>query len=150
MPALAVVSVSDSFLGLPIVPAKSSVPFTILKTLCEKVENLPKSVPTAKKTGPLTGYCCDSKELTSDVAADIDVWETWDQRLNVLISHSIPDIYPLVTWGKYGLIGLVQLLEHLVHDRKVDEGLLDGKVGRIMEAIDKHIPFLVASSSLPY
>ena len=117
---------------------QGSTPFTILKTLCKKVENLPKSVPTAKKTGPLAGYCCDSTELTKDITADADVWETWDQRLNVLISHSIPDIYPLVTRGKYGLIALVQLLEHLVHDRKVDEGLLDGKVGRVIEAIDMY------------
>jgi hypothetical protein len=115
------------------------VPFTILKTLREKVESLPKSVPTAKKTGPLAGYCCNSVELTKDITADVDVWETWDQKLNVLISHSIPDVYPLVARGKYGLIALVQLLEHLVRDRKVDEGLLDGKVGCIVEAIDRHL-----------
>ena len=115
------------------------MPFTILKVLREKVENLPKSIPAAKKTGPLAGYCCDSAELTKDITADVDVWETWDQTLNVLISHSIPDIYPLVARGKYGLIALVRLLEHLVRDRKVDEGLLEGKVGRIMEAIDRYL-----------
>ena len=120
------------------VPTTTSVPFTILKTLREKVKKLPKSVPTAKKDGPLSEYCCDPKDLTSDITADVDVWETWDQRLNVLIPHSIADIYPLITRGKYGLVGLVQLLEHLVRDRKVNEGLLDGKVGRIMEAIDRH------------
>jgi hypothetical protein len=126
----------------PIMPVQSSLPFTTLKTLCEKVEKLPKSVPIAKKTGPLAGYCCDPMELTKDIKANIDVWETWDQRLNVLISHSIPDIYPLVTRGKYGLIALVQLLEHLVCDRKVDEGLLDGKIGRVLEAMDRHLRFL--------
>ena len=73
-----------------------------------------------------------------DITADADVWETWDQTLNVLISQSIPNIYPLVARGKYGLIALVQLLEHLVRDRKVDEGLLEGKVQRIIEAIDRH------------
>ena len=120
-------------------PAQSSPPFTILKTLRKKVENLPKSVPIAKKAGPLAGYCCDSAGLTKDITANADVWETWDQILNVLISHSIPDIYPLITQGKYGLIALVQLLEHLVRDRKVDEGLLDGKVGRVIEAIDWYL-----------
>jgi hypothetical protein len=40
-------------------------------------------VPTAKKTGPFTGYCCDSLELMKDITDDIDVWETWDQRLNI-------------------------------------------------------------------
>lgn len=126
-------------------PAQSSAPFTILKTLREKVEQLPKSVPTAKKTSLLAGYCCDSKELTKDIIADVDVWETWDQRLNVLISHNIPDIHPLVTRGKYGLIALVQFLEHLVRDRKINEGLLDGKIGRVMEAIDRHVRFRVCS-----
>jgi hypothetical protein len=115
--------------------------FTILKTLREKVEKLPKSVPTAKKTGPLAGYC-NTAELTKDVTADDDVWEIWDQKLNVLISHNISDIYPLVTRGKFGLIALIQLLEHLVRDRKVNEGLLDGKVGRIIEAIDRYLRFL--------
>ena len=122
----------------------------LLKTLHEKVEKLLKSVPTAKKTGPLAGYCCDSAELTKDVTANDDVWEIWDQKLNVLISHNIPDIYPLVTRGKFGLIVLVLLLEHLVHDHKVNEGLLDGKVGHIMEAIDRHPRFLVTLCSLFY
>jgi len=122
----------------PIMHVQSSPPPSILKTLRKKVETLPKSVPTAKKNGPLAAYCCDSMELTKDITTDADVWETWDQKLNVLISHNIADIYPLVTRGKYGLITLVQLLEHLVHDRKVDEGLLDGKVGRVIEAIDMY------------
>jgi len=109
--------------------------------LREKVEGLPKSVPTAKKTSPLVGYCCDLKELTRDITADADVWETWDPILNSLISHDIPDIHPMITWGKFGLIRLVQLLEHLVRDRKVNEGLLEGKVGRIIEAIDRYPTF---------
>jgi hypothetical protein len=104
------------------------VPFTILKMLCKRVESLPKSIPMAKKTGPLSGYSGKSTELMKDITADADVWETWDQRLNILIPHNIPDIYPLVMQGKYGLITLVQLLEHLVCDCKIDEGLLDGKV----------------------
>jgi hypothetical protein len=137
-PAMAAVSTFDSLPTLPIVPAKTGASLTILKTLRQKVDKLPKSVPTAKKNGPLAEYCCDSKKLTSDIIDDVDVWETWDQRLNVLIPHSIPDIHPLITRGKYGLIGLVRLLEHLVRDRKVDENLLDGKVRRIMEAINRH------------
>jgi hypothetical protein len=131
---------------LPSKPVKSNASYTtfnILKTLRKKVENLPKSVPVAKRTSPLAGYCCDPMRLTEDITADADVWETWDQRLNVLISHSIPDIYPLIARGKYGLIGLVLLLEHLVCDRNVDEGLLDGKIGRLIEAIDRHLPFLL-------
>jgi hypothetical protein len=127
------------------VPVKGNVAFkfNVLKTLREKVEKLPKSVPMAKKTNPLAGYCHDPVELTKDVTVDADIWELWDQRLNVLILHNIPDIHPLVRRGKYSLLGLVRLLEHLVRDRKVDEGLLDGKVGRLIEAIDRRVLFLI-------
>ena len=118
---------------------QGGAPFTVLKTLREKVKNLPKLIPIATKTGLLAGYCCDSRDLTKDIADNADVWEVWDGRLNVLISHSIPDLYLLITWGKYGLIVLVQLMEHLVCDRNIDEGLLEGKVGRVMEAIDRYL-----------
>lgn len=43
--------------------------------------------------------------------------------------------------GKLGLIGLVGFFEHLVRDRKVDEGLLEGKAKRLMEAIDSYVSF---------
>ena len=52
-PTLPAVSASNSSLVLPVVPAKSSTPFNILKTLHERVENLPKSVPLARKTIPV-------------------------------------------------------------------------------------------------
>ena len=46
------------------------------------------------------------------------------------------------------VLSLVQLLEHLVCDHKVDEGLLDGKVGRVIEAIDRFLQILFTSGSL--
>ena len=107
--------------------------------LQEKVEKLPKNIPTGKKTGPLAGYCCNSMELTKKITADVDIWKVWDQTLNVLIPHRISDIYPLITWGKYGLIILVKLMEHLVYDHNIDKGLLEGKVGCVIEAIDGYI-----------
>ena len=125
---------------LPITPVQNGAPLTILKMLHEKVKNLPKSVPIAKKTGPLAAYCCASAELTKDIITNVEVWETWDQKLNVLISHNILNIHPLVTRGKYGLIGLVWLLECLVLDCKVNEGLFDGNVG--WEAINRHLHFI--------
>ena len=107
---------------------------------------MPKSVPTAKRTGPLAGYSCNPVELTKEITLDGDVWETWDPKLNALISHCISENHPLVTRGKYGLIGLVCFMEHLVRDRKLDEGLLEGKVGRIIDAIDRHRFFIFCHS----
>ena len=140
-PTLATISAP---LSSPLMAVQGGTPSTVLKTLREKVKNLPKSIPIATKTGPLAGYCCDSKELTKDITDNADVWEVWDGRLNVLISHSIPDLYPLITRGKYGLIALVQLMEHLIRDRNIDEGLLEGKIGRVIEAIDRYLRSLLS------
>jgi hypothetical protein len=106
-----------------------------LITLRSQVEHLPKSVPIAKKTHSLAGFSCDPTTLTVGVP-DLEIWETWDPQLNTLIPQAITDVLPLVTRGKYGLIGLVQFLEHLVHDRNLDAGMLDGKIGRLLEAIN--------------
>jgi len=59
----------------------------------------------------------------------------------VLLPHNVDELKLLVVRGQYGLIGLVRFLEHLVRDRNVDKGLLDGKVGRLIEAIDRFVDF---------
>ena len=55
----------------------------------------------------------------------------------MLLLHKINDMKPLVVRGKFGLVGLVSLLEHLMQDCRVDAGLLEGKVKRLLEAIDR-------------
>ena len=112
-----------------------------LVTLHARVEHLPKSVPIAKKTHTLAGYSCDPATLTVGVP-DPEIWETWDPQLNALIPQAIPEMLPLVTRGKYGLIGLVQFLEHLVRDRNLDASMLDGKIGRLLEAINLYVSFI--------
>jgi hypothetical protein len=71
--------------------------------------------------------------LTSYIKDDVDVWETWDQKLNVFLQGNDDDLKRLIVRGKLGLIGLVGFFEHLVRDRKVDEGLLEGKAKRLMD-----------------
>jgi hypothetical protein len=117
----------------------NALPKSILKTLREKVASLPNTVLLAKKTHALASFCQPPRTLTNDIAIDEEVWEVWDQKLNVLLPHNVEDLKLLVVRGKYGLMGLVQLLEHIVHDRKVDEGLLDGKIGQLINAIDRYI-----------
>jgi hypothetical protein len=113
-----------------------------LVTLREKVENLPRTVPVANKTNVLASYSQPPQKLTSDIQNDADIWETWDQKLNVLLPHNINDLKHLVVRGKFGLIGLVGFFEHLVRDRKVDEGLLEGKAKRLIDAINVYVSFL--------
>jgi hypothetical protein len=111
----------------------------VLLTLWEKVEKLPRTVPVANKTHILAGYNQSPQTLTSDIQNDVDVWETWDQKLNVLLQCNNDDLKRLVVRGKFGLLGLVCFFEHLVRDRKVDEGLLEGKAKRLMDTIEVYV-----------
>ena len=114
----------------------------MLLTLKEKVENLSQTVPVANKTHILAGYSQSPHTLTSDIQNDADVWETWDRKLNVFLQGNNDDLKHLVVRGKFGLMGLVRFFEHLVRDHKVNEVLLEGKVKRLMDAIDRYVcPF---------
>ena len=120
-------------------------PDSILWTLRNKIESLPDTIPLAQRTHVLASFSQEPKALTKDILLDEEVWEVWDQKLNVLLPHSIEDLKPLVIRGQYGLIGLIRLLEHLIHDRKVSEGLLEGKIGHLIEAIDRYVLLLCYS-----
>jgi len=109
--------------------------YPILKMFRDKVEKLPNTVPIADDLSPLAGFICDPVLLTDDVPDD-EIWEVWDPHLNRLIPQSVSDIFPLVMRGNFGLIRLVVFFEHIVYDRNVDPGLLDGKIGRILQAIE--------------
>jgi len=117
----------------------------MLSLLREKVEKLPRTVPVANKTHILAGYSQSPEKLTSDIQNDADVWETWDQKLNVLLQCNNDDLKRLVVRGKLGLMGLVRFFEHLVRDRKVDEVLLEGKAKRLVDAIDMYVFFSLSN-----
>jgi hypothetical protein len=113
----------------------------VLQTLREKVEKLPQTVPIANKAHILAGYSQSPQTLTSDIENDADVWETWDRKLNVFLQCDDDNLKRLVVRGKFGLVGLVRFFEHLVRDRKVDEGLLEGKAKRLVDTIDAYVSF---------
>ncbi|KAL0572505.1 hypothetical protein V5O48_009458 [Marasmius crinis-equi] len=132
-------------------PAKTQpVVFTCFKTLREAVEGLPQAVPTAKKNGPLGKYSGKPAAQTAGCTDDALVWESgWDTELTVLIPADIEKVCGLVVQGKYGLIGLVQVMEHLVRDRKVPECLLEMKVQHLLSAIDQVKGALVMNTKTP-
>ncbi|KAL0563021.1 hypothetical protein V5O48_019057 [Marasmius crinis-equi] len=117
---------------------QAPVVFTLLKSLRDRVEGLPDSVPVASSTGPLGKYFGDPSKLTQEIADDNMLWELrWDSEFNDLLPHQISCIHPLVLRGDYGLIGVVRIMEHLVRDRGVGEFFFEGKVGRLLKAIDE-------------
>jgi hypothetical protein len=66
-----------------------------------------------------------------------DAWEKFDGPLNTLLQKPPKELRYLVQVGEYGLIGLCRLLEYLIISHNVSGVLLEGKVGRLMQAIDE-------------
>lgn len=135
-------TVPTALLSADSAPSPSLQP-SVLLTLREKVEKLPRTVPVANKTHILAAYSQSPQKLTSDIQDDIDVWEKWDRKLNIFLQCNDDELKRLVVpvHGKFGLIRLVGFFEHLVRDRKVDEGLIEGKAKRLVDAIDAYVSF---------
>ncbi|KAJ8517282.1 hypothetical protein ONZ45_g5524 [Pleurotus djamor] len=106
----------------------------LIEDLEEKIEHLPKNTPVADNTHPFAQFAGD---LSGSVPHGEDAWEVWDPALNaVLRQQSTESMRGMVQVGEYGLAALCGLLRFLVYDQHVMGGLIEGKVGRLMEVID--------------
>lgn len=70
------------------------------------------------------------------VGKNEDAWEKWDGPLNTLLQKEPSELRKLVVRGKRGLIGLHDFLLYLVVNHGVQGVLFEGKIGRVMSAID--------------
>lgn len=118
------------------VPIKASCPIGVklLQKLRSRIESLPLDVGVADETHPLAAFAEDPEGCVMD---DEDAWEKFDGPLNTLLQKPPEELRYLVRVGHYGLIGLCRLLEYLVISHNVSGILLEGKVGRLMRAIDE-------------
>jgi hypothetical protein len=89
-------SVSEELERLEVEGSKSATPsLSILEDLRRKVESLPKTIPLAKKNHKLAAYNLPPKDLTGGTPDD-ELWEIWDQKLNVLLPHETENLAALV------------------------------------------------------
>lgn len=109
----------------------------MIDELQKAVTALPHAIPKALRTHVLAAYNRDPSELVADRPTDIGLWEHFDGVLNVLIPQEIEEVKKLVVRGKHGIQGLVNLLKHLIDKHGIIGGVLNGKVDRIMWAINE-------------
>jgi hypothetical protein len=95
---------------------------------------LPRDVGIADETHPLAAF---SGDPTGCIDKDKDAWERFDGPLNMLLQKPTDELQHLVCIGEKGLIGLCCLLEYLVTDHQVSHVLFEGKLGCLMDAIDR-------------
>jgi hypothetical protein len=105
----------------------------LLQQFRERIDSLSESVGEAGDDHELAQFAGDTSALEDQGA---DVWETWDPILNRLLQRSKQELRNLVKRGERGLIGLHRLFEHLVVEHGIVGSLIEGKLQRLMDAMD--------------
>ncbi|KAJ7575209.1 hypothetical protein C8J56DRAFT_976542 [Mycena floridula] len=122
-------------------PVSSSTPpvdLSLIEQLSSRILLLPsESLPFPSEDHPLIPYSRDP-ELVISEQGEV-TWQTWDTIFNRLFSHDPKELKGLVVQGA-GLIGLCRVLRRLVTRHGIDPGLLDGKITRLLKAIDDVSP----------
>jgi hypothetical protein len=117
-------------------PALSGCPvgIALLSKFRARIEGLPQNVDEAGASHPLAAYAGDP---TGCVEEGEDAWEKFDGPLNCLLQKPQDELRYLVRRGEKGLIGLCRFLEYLVQHHSITGYLFEGKLERLMRAIDE-------------
>ena len=120
----------------PAGPASSGCPIgvALLRKFRARIEGLPQDVGKADENHPLAAFAADP---VGCVEEDEDAWEKFDGPLNSLLQKPPDELRDLVRVGETGLIGLCHFLEYLILRHNVSGYLLEGKLDRLMCAIDE-------------
>jgi hypothetical protein len=139
--------ISPSLLGAEDHVSTSKVPKHIptpimssfVKQFHTLVKCLPASIPEALETNKLAIFGSDPKAF-DDPAASAD--ELWEMGLNNVLKSALGwglegDMDAIIQRGKWGLDGLLDFVIYFVEERGVSEGKFEGKLGRLMEKLEK-------------
>lgn len=118
---------SPTLLGCPVGVA-------LLQKFRARIEGLPLDVGEADHHHPLAAFAGDPVGCVGDGE---DAWEKYDGPLNCLLQKPPDELQNLVQVGENGLIGLCCFLEYLVAHHQLSGYLIEGKLERLMAAIDK-------------
>lgn len=106
----------------------------LLRKFRARVEGLPQEVGQADENHPLAPFSGDPVGCVMDGE---DAWEKFDGPLNTILQRPPEELRDLVRIGEKGLIGLCRLLEYLVMHHQLTGHLFEGKLERLICAIDK-------------
>ena len=106
----------------------------LFQSLRNCIATLPTMVPLASKADLLARF---SGDPMLEVEAGEDPWESLDRALNIVIGYgaSVGEIAGIIRRGDYGIDGMYQWLKKCVVELKVDEGLLEMKIQRLIDAM---------------
>lgn len=98
------------------------------------IDTLPHTVPVAVSAD---AFACFSGNPTIELGSDEDAWEVVDRALNRVIGYGVSteSVSRLIRRGDLGMNGLYRWLRICVTDLKIEEALLESKIGRLIDAM---------------
>jgi hypothetical protein len=106
----------------------------LLRSLTERISALPKDTTEAGEDHPLARFSGDPAGAVEDGE---DAWEKWDGPLNMLLQKDPEELDKLVVIGHRGLGGFHRFLSYLISEHGIQGCLLEGKIERLLSAIDR-------------
>lgn len=113
----------------------SPPPRSVFDRIREAAGRLPSSIPFATAEDVLARF---SGVPSVDPTEYDDPWEMADRALNPVVGYgcSVSEIASIIRRGEKGVEGLCNWMELCVSSLHIDPALLEGKAGRLLEAIN--------------
>ena len=101
----------------------------------KSIRDLPNILPDASDTDEIAVFA-------QDIPTDMDGDDAWEEFLDPLLNRflgfgrSIESISAMLQGGESGLTAIVRYLRKFVERYRIDGALLEGKLERLIEAIE--------------
>lgn len=116
---------------LPAIPCQHAT--DLIEMLRKRIKSLPESVPVAQPNHPFSQF---SGDLTGTVPKGEDAWEIWNGPLDTALQKGPAELQGLVAQGEYGLDALCNIFDYLARYHQVGGALFEGKIERVIRAIN--------------
>ena len=112
------------------------MPNTHAVSILAMLENATRALPALPKASETDEIAIFSQGVPTELDKE-DAWEYLDPLLNHFLGFNRPveSISEALRGGENGLAGMVRYLKEFVSRYEIDEGLLEGKVQRLVRAI---------------
>jgi len=112
------------------------VPNTRAISILAMLENATRALPALPEASETDEIAIFSQGVPTELDKE-DAWEYLDPLLNHFLGFNRPmeSISKVLCGGENGLVGMVRYLKEFVSRYEIDEGLLEGKVQRLVHAI---------------
>ena len=119
-----------------VLPVAPPVPNTRTVSVLATLEKATRALPILPEANESDEIATFSQPIPTELAKE-DAWEYLDPLLNHFLgfNRSVESISEALHGGKKGLAAMVQYLNDFIYRYEINEGLLEGKVERLVRAI---------------